>query len=81
MITIQNVAEILAGSRSLTLQENSTLDEPFVLDSFTLVALQSTLEEKHGVVFEPSWDEIQDLNTVANIHQYLGARFPDKVSL
>jgi acyl carrier protein len=80
MIDKDGIAEMLASSRSMALPPDLDHEAQFVLDSFSLVMLQSVLEEEHGIVFDPVWDELQHLTSVSRIHEYLVDRFPERVA-
>ncbi|MEU3606818.1 acyl carrier protein [Streptomyces sp. NPDC035033] len=80
MISRTEIREILSRSRSLALTDDVGDDAEFVMDSFTLVALQAALEDRYGIRLDPRFEELQTLSSVDEIHAYLLERFPEHVA-
>lgn len=80
MISKNDIKAILTDSRSMALAPDVDHETQFVLDSFSLVALQSVLQEDYDIEFEPAWEELQELTSVTTIHEYLSRRYPDRVA-
>ncbi|MFD4799326.1 hypothetical protein [Streptomyces anulatus] len=79
MISKDEIREILSRSGSLALSADDGNDGEFVMDSFTMVALQASLEDQYGIRLDPRFEEMQHLNSVSEIHTYLLNRFPDRL--
>lgn len=79
MISKDEIREILSGSRSLALPPDVDDNGEFVMDSFTMVTLQASLEDRHGVRVDPRFEELQLLSSINEIHAYLLRHFPDHV--
>ncbi|MFF2149181.1 hypothetical protein [Kitasatospora sp. NPDC058190] len=80
MISKDEIREILSASASLALPADTGDDGEFVMDSFTLVALQASLEDRHGLRLEPRFDELQLLSSINEIHAYLLDHYPDHLA-
>ncbi|MER7183955.1 hypothetical protein ABT404_31550 [Streptomyces hyaluromycini] len=80
MISKDEIREILSQSGSLALSADDGDDGEFVMDSFTMVALQASLEDRYGIRLDPRFEEMQLLNSVNEIHAYLLSRFPDRLA-
>ncbi|MFC8627693.1 hypothetical protein [Streptomyces anulatus] len=79
MISKDEIRKILSQSGSLALSADDGNDGEFVMDSFTMVALQASLEDQYGIRLDPRFEEMQLLNSVSEIHAYLLSRFPDRL--
>jgi acyl carrier protein len=80
VISKDEIREILSESRSMALAADVGDDGEFVMDSFTMVTLQASLEDRYGIRLDPRFEEMQLLNSVNEIHEYLLRRFPDHVA-
>ncbi|KUO05698.1 hypothetical protein [Streptomyces sp. DSM 15324] len=80
MISKDEIREILSQSRSLALSADVGDDGEFVMDSFTMVTLQASLDDRYGIRLEPRFEELQLLTSVNEIHAYLLDRFPEHMA-
>ncbi|MEU9974912.1 acyl carrier protein [Streptomyces sp. NPDC051014] len=71
MITKDDLRTILTENAGLGPPEELTDDAELVIDSFTLVVLQHVLEERHGVVIEPQYDDMAQFTSIDGIHTYV----------
>jgi acyl carrier protein len=80
VISRDDIRAILSDSRSMALPADTGDDIEFVMDSFTMVALQAALEDRYGIQLDPQFEDMHLLNSINEIHEYLGRRFPDHVA-
>jgi hypothetical protein len=79
VITRDDVRSILVSNAAMGLPAEITHETELAIDSFTLVWLQHTLEEQHGLVIDPQFDDMNFFTSINGIHAYLLQRFPDRV--
>ncbi|CRK56721.1 hypothetical protein [Alloactinosynnema sp. L-07] len=77
MITRDEIREILSTCRSMDLPPDIEDDAELVIDSFTLVTIQAALEDRHGLVVDPRFEDLRLFTSIANIHAFLSRNFPD----
>jgi acyl carrier protein len=80
VISKDEIREILSQSRSLALSADVGDDGEFVMDSFTMVTLQASLDDRYGIRLDPRFEELQLLKSVNEIHAYLLDRFPEHMA-
>lgn len=51
-------------------------DTPIVIDSFALVWLIQMLQERHGIVLDPTDEEVAAFDSVRAVHAHLTAARP-----
>ncbi|GAA5206150.1 acyl carrier protein [Streptomyces thinghirensis] len=71
MISKDDLRAILTENAGLGPPEELTDDAELMIDSFTLVVLQHVLEERHGVVIDPRFDDMAQFTSIDGIHTYL----------
>ncbi|ANJ05987.1 acyl carrier protein [Streptomyces parvulus] len=71
MISKDDLRTILAENAGLGPPGELTDDAELVIDSFTLVILQHVLEERHGMVIDPQFDDMAQFTSIDGIHTYL----------
>ncbi|WP_037973571.1 acyl carrier protein [Streptomyces sp. NRRL WC-3742] len=71
MITKDDIRAILAEGTGLGPPEQFPDDAELVMDSFTLIVLQHGLEERHGVVIDPHFEDMEQFTSIDGIHAYL----------
>jgi acyl carrier protein len=71
VISRDDIRAILTDSVGLGSAEEFPDDAELVIDSFTLVVLQHVLEEKHGVVIDPQFEDMDLFTSINGIHKYL----------
>ncbi|GGQ40975.1 acyl carrier protein [Streptomyces mutabilis] len=71
MITKDELKAILTENAGLGPPEELTDDAELVVDSFTLVILQHVLEERHGLVIDPQFDDMAQFTSIDGIHAYV----------
>ncbi|MFI5978802.1 hypothetical protein [Streptomyces sp. NPDC051452] len=71
MISKDDLRTILTENAGLGPSEELTDDAELVIDSFTLVVLQHVLEERHGVVIDPQFDDMGQFTSIDGIHSYV----------
>ncbi|MBO7936058.1 hypothetical protein [Streptomyces antibioticus] len=71
MISKDDIRAILTDSAGLGPPEELSDDSELVIDSFTLIVLQHGLEERHGVVIDPQFEDMGLFTSVDGIHTYV----------
>ncbi|MFE9776415.1 phosphopantetheine-binding protein [Streptomyces sp. NPDC005931] len=71
MISKDDIRTILAENAGLGPPAELTDDAELVIDSFTLVVLQHALEERHGVVIDPQFEDMALFTSIDGIHTYV----------
>ncbi|MFD0278636.1 acyl carrier protein [Kitasatospora sp. NPDC127111] len=71
MISKDDIRAILAEGADLGRPEELSDDAELVIDSFVLVVLQHGLEERHGVVVDPNFEDMELFTSINGIHEYL----------
>ncbi|MFF3326334.1 hypothetical protein [Streptomyces sp. NPDC002889] len=71
MISKNDIREIVTEVAGLGPPEEFPDDAELVIDSFTLVVLQHGLEERHGVVIDPQFEDMQMFTSINGIHKYV----------
>jgi hypothetical protein len=79
VITRDDVRSILVSNAAMGLPAEITYETELAIDSFTLVWLQHTLEEQHGLVINPQFEDMNFFTSVNGIHAYLLKLFPGQV--
>lgn len=78
MISKDDIRTILTESAGLGAPEELSDDAELVIDSFTLVVLQHGLEERHGVVIDPQFEEMALFTSINGIHKYVTTALDEK---
>ncbi|MYW02258.1 hypothetical protein [Streptomyces sp. SID3343] len=71
MISKDDIRAILTESAKLGSPEELPDDAELVIDSLTLVVLQHGLEERHGVVIDPHFEDMALFTSIDGIHKYV----------
>jgi acyl carrier protein len=71
VISKDDIRAILTENAGFGPSEELTDDTELVIDSFTLVVLQHALEERHGVVIDPQFEDMALFTSVDGIHKYV----------
>ncbi|MBL1086548.1 acyl carrier protein [Streptomyces actinomycinicus] len=77
-LTPETVLAAVAESMNAEASAEFRLDTPIVVDSFALVWLQHLLEEKHDLVIDPQYADLQNFSTPQAIYDYIRAHHPDR---
>ena len=77
MISRESIREILVDSASSGVSADMDYRSELVIDSFTLVWLKHELEERHGVVIDPQYEDLAKFTSIDGIHDYLATAVPD----
>ncbi|AVH60767.1 hypothetical protein C4B68_39060 [Streptomyces dengpaensis] len=78
MISKDDIRAILTQSAGLGPPEELPDDAELVIDSFTLVVLQHELEERHGVVIDPHFEDMALFTSINGIHKYVTTVLEEK---
>lgn len=78
MISKDDIRAILTESAGLGPPEELPDDAELVIDSFTLVLLQHRLEERHGVVIDPQFEDMALFTSINGIHKYVTTVLEEK---
>jgi acyl carrier protein len=81
VISRDSIRSILANSAASGLPADIEFDTELVIDSFTLVWLKHELEEQHGVIIEPQYEDLDSFTSINGIHAYLATVAPDRVAV
>ncbi|MCK8678856.1 MULTISPECIES: acyl carrier protein [Streptomyces] len=71
MVTKDDIRAILTEEAGLGPPEEFPDDAELVVDSFTLLVLQHGLEERHGVVIDPQFEDMALFTSISGVHRYL----------
>ncbi|MCM2423933.1 hypothetical protein [Streptomyces sp. RKAG293] len=71
MISKSDIRVILSENAGLGPPEEFPDDAELVIDSLTLLVLQHVLEEKHGVVMDPQFEDMELFTSINGIHKYV----------
>ncbi|MCX4587511.1 acyl carrier protein [Streptomyces sp. NBC_01481] len=71
VISKDDIRAILSESAGLGPPEELSDDAELVIDSFTLVVLQHGLEERHGAVIDPQFEDMALFTSINGIHKYV----------
>ncbi|MEU9678617.1 MULTISPECIES: hypothetical protein [Streptomyces] len=71
MISKDDIRAILAASTGIGSVEEFPDDAELVVDSFTLLVLQHGLEDEHGVILDPQFEDMGLLTSIDGIHAYV----------
>lgn len=78
VISKDDIRAILAENAGLGPPEELPDDAELVIDSFTLVLLQHELEERHGIVIDPQFEDMTLFTSINGIHKYVTAVLHEK---
>ncbi|MEU6990934.1 acyl carrier protein [Streptomyces sp. NPDC046465] len=78
MISKDDIRKILSSNAGLGPPEELPDDAELAIDSFTLVVLQHRLEERHGVVIDPQFEDMALFTSINGIHTYVTALLEEK---
>jgi hypothetical protein len=81
VISRDSIREILVDSASSGVSADIDYGSELVIDSFTLVWLKHELEERHGVVIDPQYEDLAKFTSIDGIHEYLATVAPDRVAM
>ncbi|MBT2446591.1 hypothetical protein J7F03_05740 [Streptomyces sp. ISL-43] len=79
-VSAEDVLSAITESMNLQAAGGIQPDTPIVVDSFALVWLQHLLEEKHALVIDPDYADLQNFTSPGAIHQYLRTQYPDRIA-
>ncbi|MFI9103081.1 hypothetical protein ACIGXA_21415 [Streptomyces fildesensis] len=71
MISKSDIRVILSENAGLGPPEEFPDDAELVIDSLTLLVLQHVLEERHGVVMDPQFEDMELFTSINGIHKYV----------
>ncbi|MBL1087675.1 acyl carrier protein [Streptomyces actinomycinicus] len=71
MISKDDIRAILSEHAGLGPPAELPDGAELVIDSFTLVVLQHGLEERHGLVIDPQFEDMALFTSIDGIHAYL----------
>ncbi|WDO10104.1 hypothetical protein ME763_33045 [Streptomyces murinus] len=71
MISKNDIRAILCEGAGLGPPGELPDDAELAIDSFTLVVLQHGLEERHGVVIDPQFEDMALFTSINGIHKYV----------
>ncbi|MCZ4101822.1 hypothetical protein G3I60_03135 [Streptomyces sp. SID13666] len=71
MISKSDIRVILSENAGLGPPDEFPDDAELVIDSLTLLVLQHVLEEKHGVVIDPQFEDMELFTSINGIHKYV----------
>ncbi|PCG87395.1 hypothetical protein CIB93_02920 [Streptomyces sp. WZ.A104] len=78
MISKNDIRTILSESAGLGPPEELPDDAELAIDSFTLVVLQHGLEDRHGVVIDPQFEDMALFTSINGIHKYVMTLLEEK---
>lgn len=67
----EDIKAILVESAGSGLPADVDLDTELVIDSFTLVWLKHELDERHGIVIDPGYADLESFTSINGIHAYV----------
>ncbi|GAA2735020.1 acyl carrier protein [Streptomyces nogalater] len=80
MITTSDIRAILVENTTIGLPADLRDDTEVVIDSFALTWLKHALETQHGLVIDPTGEDLAGFTSVRAIHDYLRHTHPESTA-